>query len=346
MRVIRTFILRLPVNSAEKEEKMNTQKTSKLRRVAWPLAGALAALLLLALLAAGNAVATSAGAGTFNTLPNAASRWRAEAAERPGAVQPGPAAAHPSAMTWHIERMDAPKWFYDMTDRSLRLDAAGHPHIAYGADHLYYAWHDGTTWHLETADASWGVGRYASLALDGSGHPHISYFDGTDYDLKYAFYDGSAWHTQTVDAAGDVGEFTSLALDAAGHPHISYSDETHSDLKYAFFDGSSWHIATVDSAGMVGWYTSLALDSAGHPHISYYDETNQDLKYASYDGGSWHLETVDSAGMVGWCTSLVLDAAGRPHISYYDWTNGDLKYAWGETVTLRFIYLPLVLRNR
>jgi parallel beta-helix repeat protein len=49
LRVIRTFILRLLVNSAEKEEKMNTQKTSKLRRVAWPLAGALAGLALLAL---------------------------------------------------------------------------------------------------------------------------------------------------------------------------------------------------------------------------------------------------------------------------------------------------------
>ena len=248
---------------------MSTQRTDKPRWAGWPLVGALAALLLLALLVAGNAVATSAGAGTFNPLPNAASRWRAEAAERPGAVQPGPAAAHPSAMTWHIERVDAPKWFYDMTDRSLRLDAAGHPHIAYGADHLYYAWHDGTTWHLETADASWGVGEYTSLALDSAGHPHISYYDIANGDLKYAYHDGSAWHIETVDSSAVwVGWYTSLALDAAGHPHISYSDETHSDLKYASFDGSSWHIATVDSTGMVGWYTSLALDSAGHPHIS------------------------------------------------------------------------------
>ena len=83
---------------------------------------------------------------------------------------PAPASrdtAHPHALLWHIERVDAPKWFEKMTDRSLALDASGHPHIAYGADHLYYAWHDGTSWHLETVDSSCGVGRYAALALDG-----------------------------------------------------------------------------------------------------------------------------------------------------------------------------------
>ena len=45
---------------------MNTQRTSKPRRVARSLVGTLAALLLLALLVAGNAAATSAGAGALN----------------------------------------------------------------------------------------------------------------------------------------------------------------------------------------------------------------------------------------------------------------------------------------
>ena len=276
---------------------MNTQKTSRPRRVAWSLAGALAAFLLLALLVAGNALATSAGAGALNPPPAAASHWHT-GAERLGALQAGPAAAHSSALTWHIEYVDAPSRFRDMTDRSLRLDAAGHPHIAYGADHLYYAWHDGTAWHIQMVDSAPLVGRYASLALDGAGHPHISYYDEANNNLKYAFFDGSIWHIQTVDTTGDVGQYTSLALDAASRPHISYYDSANGDLKYARWTGSAWHIQTVDSAGDVGSHTSLALDASGHPHISYYDETNDDLKYA-----------------------------------------------WGEEVTLRFIYLPLVLRN-
>ncbi|MCS6845875.1 MAG: BNR repeat-containing protein, partial [Caldilineales bacterium] len=72
----------------------------------------------------------------------------------------------PQGVTWHIQRVDAPKAFSNMRDRSLRLDAAGRPHIAYGLDHLYYAWHDGSHWHQETVDPAWGVGMYASLALD------------------------------------------------------------------------------------------------------------------------------------------------------------------------------------
>src|SRR3990172_9149545 len=63
---------------------------------------------------------------------------------------------------WATERVDAEKTFGSMTDRSLALDSANRPHIAYGTDHLYYAWHDGSTWNIETVDPAWGVGRYAS----------------------------------------------------------------------------------------------------------------------------------------------------------------------------------------
>ncbi len=148
--------------------------------------------------------------------------------ERPAV---GPAA--PTALTWQIERVDAPKTFLEMGSRSLALDALGHPHIAYGGDHLYYAWYDGTSWHLETADPSWNVGRYTSLALDAMGRPHISYYDETKRDLKYAYFDGSAWITETVDTNPGWGGYTSLALDTMDRPHISYFDETNSDLKYA-----------------------------------------------------------------------------------------------------------------
>ncbi|MEE8389283.1 MAG: hypothetical protein V3S14_00595 [Anaerolineae bacterium] len=72
---------------------------------------------------------------------------------------------------------------------SLALDGAGHPHISYfddTNDDLKCAWHDGTSWHIETVDSAGSVGVYPSLALDGAGHPHISYYDGIDDDLKYA----------------------------------------------------------------------------------------------------------------------------------------------------------------
>ncbi|MBI4675170.1 MAG: hypothetical protein HY741_26310 [Chloroflexi bacterium] len=129
-----------------------------------------------------------------------------------------PAEESAASLTWNIQSVDAPKQFSEMGNRSLRLDAAGRPHIAYGGDHLYYAWHDGTAWHFETVDSAAGVGLYASLALDATGNPHISYCQSVlKYScgggLKYARWTGSAWAIETVDNAADG--YTSLALDAA-----------------------------------------------------------------------------------------------------------------------------------
>ncbi|MCX7683364.1 MAG: carboxypeptidase regulatory-like domain-containing protein, partial [Anaerolineae bacterium] len=169
--------------------------------------------------------------------------------------------ASQSMLIWHIQRVDAPKLFSDMTDRSLRLDSDGRIHIAYGEDFLYYIWYDGQTWHKAIVDDSPGVGRYASLALDAAANPHISYYDVTNGDLKYARWTGINWAILTVDSSGDVGRYTSLALDSAGNPHISYLDYTYNDLKYAYFQDGFWTRTRWVTDGWDGWYTSLALDS-------------------------------------------------------------------------------------
>ena len=228
---------------------------------------------------------------------------------------------------WVIEFVDG-KCFSKMTDRSLRLDAQGHPHIAYGKDHLYYAWHDGISWHYETVDQSGPVGMHASLALDGSGYPHISYcHSDSTYSycesLKYAYQNSSGWHIETVDSKAGVGEYSSLALDGDGYPRIAYHDLSNHDLKYAYRDATGWHIETLDDGA--GYYVSLALNASGYPHISYLSDI--DLRHAYRDVAGWHIESVDSAAR--WAsTSLVLDAEGYPHISYRG--GDDLKYAYQD----------------
>jgi hypothetical protein len=253
---------------------------------------------------------------------------------------------------WRTERVDAPKWFRYMTDRSLALDGNGNPHIAYGADHLYYAWYDGGQWHRETVDASYGVGRYAAIALAPTAPytPHISYYDATNEALKHAWWTPSGWLSETVDSVGRVGEYTSLALapTAPYTPHISYYDRINGALKHAWWTPSGWLSETVDSVGRVGEYTSLALEPTAPytPHISYFDWTNHNLKHAWWTPSGWLSEMVDSSGDVGEYTSLALEPTAPyiPHISYYDWTNRDLKHAW-LTVVEWVVYLPTVLRN-
>lgn len=178
---------------------------------------------------------------------------------------------------WVIECVDCPpESLSSMTDRSLQLDDAGHPHIAYGGENrLYYAWHNGSSWHYEIVDGSPRVNlRAASLALDGNSHPHISYgcydYGSSDENLKYAYRDSFGWHIEVVDRAGYTGRYTSLVLDEDGYPHISYlhiSDyDGNRDLKYAYRDASGWRIRTVDGGEHVGEHSSLALDGGVSAH--------------------------------------------------------------------------------
>ncbi len=80
----------------------------------------------------------------------------------------------PEAGGWVVSCIDCPKNFQFITNRNLALDSLARPRVVYGYDHLYYAWHDGVTWHYETVDSSPNVGAYAALALDSEDYRHIA----------------------------------------------------------------------------------------------------------------------------------------------------------------------------
>lgn len=273
---------------------------------------AFAAVLVLAL------VLATAGSQAGSVISPSAG----EAASTPAA---GTASA---SVAWDIQRVAAPPGApITPGERSLRMDAAGLPHVAFGGDLLYHAWYDGQVWQREIADETSGVGGYASLALDAADHAHISYFDAQNGDLRYATWTGTDWSVQVVDSSGIVGLHTSLALDAAGRPHIAYYDETNKALKYAYWTGTAWNTQVVDDNGSIGAPCSLALDDGGSPHIAYYDADQGDLEYAQKTGSQWQIATIDHDGDVGSHPSLALDRHGNVHISYLDGTNSVLKYA-------------------
>jgi len=223
--------------------------------------------------------------------------------------------AVPTVFHWAIECVDCPRRT-DLSDRSLKLDLAGHPHLAYGGDGLYYAWHDGARWQYETVDRTPYAGEYLSLALDAAGQPHISYHARS---LKYAYKDAAGWHTELLEGAWNVGLFCSLALDAGGYAHITYLDRGNRDLKYAYQDAAGWHVSVLDEEGT--WDSALALGPDGNIRVVYQGSGGQ-WRYGYQDAAGWHSELLGDG--YGWDPSLAVDAGGRPHVAL---GGGEVRYA-------------------
>lgn len=79
---------------------------------------------------------------------------------QPNAPKPDHAAAR------ILKGVDCPKAFWEMVDRSLHRDLAGHPHVADGWDHLDHSWYNGQ----ERAGAA-GTVRFASEDAPLPAHP-------------------------------------------------------------------------------------------------------------------------------------------------------------------------------
>lgn len=258
---------------------------------------------------------------------------------------------------WQYDRPHDPPLFTDLTSRYLRFDSNNNPHVAFGGDHLYYAYRDGSGWHTEIVDNSLSVGRYASLALDSSNRPHISYYDALNGNLKYAFKNQGQWIIRVMDtgsaAVAALAAETGQSLEGIDPVEMFSRPNPELDLGpvAAFIDpslemGEAEALAAGTDAEFsplavnvpletqvfgVGLYTSIAIDSDGNVGISYYDAVNGDLKYTFWENGAWHIQVADRGGSrnfdVGTFTSLAFDSEDRPQIVYMNESQDNLRYA-------------------
>ena len=212
---------------------------------------------------------------------------------------------------WEIQCVDCRHSFQYMTDRSLRCDSQGHPHIVYGGDNLYHAYHDGYSWNIEIVDETPGVGWWASIALDDMDNPTISYSAKFDNDLLIAHQIDGIWTFDTINDRFDLPAESSVAVDRERNIHVCYFNGIA--ISYAYFDGVEWAIEVFDGTRSCLPYTSLCLDSNERPHLCHFDD--ECLIYRHFDGTTWLVKWVD-CGVLGVGCSLILDENDQPHISY------------------------------
>ena len=249
----------------------------------------------------------------------------------------------------HYAHWDGRKWQKILVDSgktnreiSIQLDSQDHPQISYyreeyGQHHparcLKYAYFDGTTWYIQTADHRQGTGSWNSLALDREGRPYISYSIATG-NLGIAYLDQAGWKRGFADSPDFKGKTSlvsdsSLAISAKGEPYVVYIDVTKRTINYAWREDVVWHRETIDSLVSTGTEAdriSLKLDKSGRPHVAYYDSGLGTLKYATRDKTEWHTETIDNND-AGEYESLSLDENDQPFVSYYTAVNRELRIA-------------------
>jgi hypothetical protein len=249
---------------------------------------------------------------------------------------------------WKTERVDAGKTFRYMTNSSSQL-YGNSTRVAYGSDHLYYAYLDDLdSVHVSTVDSNWGVGMYASLAINPTdGHPQISYYDQTHNELKYAAYKEVGgihlWSTTYLYNSDPVnlgGKMSAIALDhtSAHLPHIIYRN-IDGEIRHAWMEcpgACNWYFEEVDSAvDASGTNIGFAIDASDVLHVAYYDIISNAMYYRTKVGGVWSAATHLGYGIE---PSLTLDSNGYPSIAYR--TTHALMYAYsnGSVWTFATIY--------
>ena len=242
---------------------------------------------------------------------------------------------------WLIDTVDSGKSFSLASPRAFALDSQGHPHIVYGGDHLYHAWHDSSAWQEEIIDNAPGRGENAQICIDATDHIHIVYSDcvaeirGEIPLYWYATNRSGSWEYQGLSFVGGGLTFwidLKMAVEPSGVAHIAFMSEY--DLLHASNASGTWTVIDFIDHDTDLCY-DMTVDSAGHIHVLYFMWPN--IRYATNASGTWQNEVAVGVWNGGLGAAICVDAAGNPRVAYtqtvgYD-DNVNLAHAAKNPVT-------------
>jgi len=266
-------------------------------------------------------------------------------------AQQAPSAPMP---VWNVQTVDGPRYFTNMTDRTLAYRGDGVPCAAYGGDALYYACYNSTTgvWQTVIVDNSVSVGQYASLSffdspVTGMSEAFIAYYDAENSSLKMVFTRFLVWQAPiTVPTPAPL-----LNKPESEQPQAEEAPVPGEDIDFSsefekpklpginILEDNQPTFPITNTLG-VGKFTSIAADAEGI-YISYYDDREdrsvepyeyaRNLQFVHWNGVSWYFHIVDDyrdQGKAGLWSSLKVDYNSNVHIAYMSEKYDDLKYAF------------------
>jgi hypothetical protein len=223
-----------------------------------------------------------------------------------------------SGTTWNLGLVDLPA---DMAPAniSMVLDHNNRPHVAYmnltnGGDHsLRYAFHDGTQWVTDGANAGivdldlWRptIGfSNTYLQLDAADTPHVVYSLPSDSvnvygQIQYATLSGGPGGTWQAEPIGAPGEDPTLAFGSDDLPRVAFNGDA--GLMYAYKSGGSWVFETV-LPGQWASSLSMALSDTDVPVLTFGHGAEEDMYVARRESGGWTVTRIDGDGGQSWHT--------------------------------------------
>lgn len=259
-----------------------------------------------------------------------------------------------NSFTEETEVLPADAWITEVIgsgdDPCLKVDAAGHAHIAftdYENNEIRHVSNIAGNWVDRTVAGSDDLLQSPAIALDAAGTPHIAYarFSPAGYTLYYTHKASEAWSSPEAVAEGlsDCGSIA-LAVDSTHAAHIIYLQGMWgSPLSYATNKTGAWVSETLHPD--VYNHAAMAVDADGYAHVAFYSweilpETTEREQGPGYvtnaPDGTWSQPEVIQpewlgGQMEGMKIDIATDSANTPHAFFAgskdDFNNEDHLYA-------------------